>query len=305
MLPSGLRSQRAILLSIAGAAAVLAGCSTTGSDADPSTTSVAQAVPSPTFVTLPPATILLSTTTVLPVVNAEPTVAVPPGTVTVVTAGAQAAADIGGTTYKVIAGDTVSRIAQRFGITTDVLATFNEWSDGASHPIYPGNSVKIPPGAKDTGTDKTTTTSSTQPSKASIYVVVAGDTLSGIARRAGVTIDSIAKSNSWADGTAHAIFPGYVVRLPADAKPIASPTVTTTSAAPATSTTIASAPTSTTVASGGAYELYTVVANDYLAGIAAKYSTTVAAIVAANGWADGAGHLIVPGQQIKVPVKQA
>ena len=293
------------MILIAGAAAVLAGCSTTGSDADPSSTGLAQAVPSPTFVTLPPATTLLSTATVLPVVNAESTVAETPGTLTVVTAGAQAAADTGGKTYKVVAGDTVSRIAQRFGLTTDVLATFNEWSDGASHPIYPGNSVKIPPGAQDTGTDKTTTTSSTRPSKGVTYVVVAGDTLTGIARRAGVTISAIAKSNSWTDGTAHAIFPGDVVKLPADAKPIATPTVTTTSAPPATSTTIASAPTSTTVVSGGAFELYTVVTNDYLAGIAAKYATTVAAIVAANGWADGAGHLIVPGQQIKVPVNQS
>ncbi len=292
------------MMLIAGVAAVLSGCSLTGRDADPSSTSSAQAVPSLTFVTLPPATTLLSTATVPPVENAEPAGAQPTVTLTVVTAGAQAPADPGGTTYKVVAGDTISRIAQRFGITTDVLATFNEWSDGASHPIYPGNSVRIPPGAKDTGTDKTTTTSSTPPSSGPTYVVVAGDTLSEIARRAGVTIDAISKSNSWTDGTAHAIFPGDVVRLPADAKPIASPT-TTTSAPSATSTTVASAGTSTTAAADGAVELYTVVANDYLAGIAARYSTTVAAIVAANGWSDGARHLIVPGQQIKVPVKQA
>ena len=293
------------MMLIVGAAVVVAGCSTTGSEAHPSSTSLAQAISTPTFVTLPPTTTLLDTATVLPVVDAGPTIAVPPGTVTVVTAGAKAAADTGGMTYKIVAGDTISRIAQRFGITTDVLATFNEWSDGASHPIYPGNSVKIPPGAKDSGTDRTTTTSSIQPSNVPTYVVVAGDTLSGIARRAGVTIDAIARSNSWADGAAHAIFPGDIVRLPADAKPIASPTVTTTSAPTATPTTIASADTSTTAASNSTFDLYTVVANDYLAGIAAKYSTTVAAIVAANGWTDGAGHLIVPGQQIKVPVKQS
>ncbi len=285
------------MMFVVGAAAILAGCSTTGSDANPRSTDSAKPTVTPSFVTLPSATTLFDAATGFPAVNAESTIANPSATATLVTAGAQAADDNAAISYKVLAGDTVSGIAQRFGITTDVLATLNEWSDGASHPIYPGNSVKIPRGARDTGADKTTTTSSAQPSNSLTYLVVAGDTLSGIARRAGVTMQAIATSNSWADGTAHAIFPGDVVRLPADATPIASPTVTTISAPP-------SAATSSTAASDGAFETYTVVANDYLAGIAAKYSTTVAAIVAANGWADGAGHLIVPGQQIKVPVAQ-
>ena len=51
---------------------------------------------------------------------------------------------------------------------------------------------------------------------------------------------------------------------------------------------------------GGSYK---VVGGDYLGGIAKKTGATVDGIVAANGWADGAGHVIIPGQTIKLPAK--
>lgn len=46
---------------------------------------------------------------------------------------------------------------------------------------------------------------------------------------------------------------------------------------------------------------YTIEAGDYLSGIATKFNTTVDAIVAANGWSDGAAHALFPGDVINLP----
>jgi LysM repeat protein len=59
-----------------------------------------------------------------------------------------------------------------------------------------------------------------------------------------------------------------------------------------------SPPTTVDTSGGGSY---TVVANDYLQGIAEKVGSTVDAIVEANGWPDGAGHVLIPGEVIKIP----
>lgn len=136
------------------------------------------------------------------------------------------------------------------------------------------------------------------------YTVVAGDYLSGIATRYKVKVDEIVAYNDWADGTGHPLYPGDVIKIPPGFT-VPDLTPTTTTAAPSTgeggsgsdeSTT--SPPTTLDTSQGGTY---TVVANDYLGGIAEKVDSTVDAIVEANGWADGAGHVLQPGDVIKIP----
>lgn len=288
MLRAKVRSKRIVVLAASGLMLLVAGCSTAGGANNSANTVLP--LTSANVVTLPPVPVASSTQS--SALETDSTTTLAPGAVTVVTAGAPATAESGGTTYKVVAGDTVSQIAKRFGLTADALATVNSWSDGVSHAIHPGDSVKIPPGAKESSTATTTTV----PETGATYIVVAGDTVSGIAAKAGISAKSLAAQNGWSDGANHAIFPGDAVKLPANAKPVSSPPTPATTAPDSTSTTVP--PT-------GAVVLYTVVANDYLAGIAAKKGTTVAAIVAANGWPDGAKHVIIPGQQIKVPVKSA
>ena len=51
------------------------------------------------------------------------------------------------------------------------------------------------------------------------YVVVAGDALSSIASRHGVSLDELVAANDWPDGAAHLIVPGDSIRLPGDATP--------------------------------------------------------------------------------------
>lgn len=161
--------------------------------------------------------------------------------------------------------------------------------------------TKAPPPTSAAATTTSTTgpasTSNTAPNHTpGTYTVVAKDTLSGIARRCAVTPQAVADYNSWSDGIAHPIYPGTVVKLPCT--PEGSGTGTT----PTSTTTVKNSATTTTTPGPGG--VYTVVAGDYLAGIAAKTGTTVKAIVEVNGWTDGAAHRIYPGDVIKLPAKK-
>lgn len=137
------------------------------------------------------------------------------------------------------------------------------------------------------------------------YTVQAGDYLYGIAERYQVKADEIAAYNDWADGINHPLNPGQVIKIP-PGYTVPDESATTTTAASETtggdtgeggdSTT--SPPTTVDTTGGGTY---TVVANDYLQGIAEKVGSTVDAIVEANGWPEGAAHVLQPGEKIKIP----
>jgi LysM repeat protein len=140
--------------------------------------------------------------------------------------------------YEVKAGDYLSGIAGRYKVKMEDIASYNDWADGINHPLYPGDTIKIPPGYTVPDESATTTTAATE--------TTGGDTGEG-----------------------------------GDADE---------------STT--SPPTTVDTAGGGTY---TVVANDYLQGIAEKVGSTVDAIVEANGWPEGAAHVLQPGEKIKIP----
>lgn len=137
------------------------------------------------------------------------------------------------------------------------------------------------------------------------YEVKAGDYLSGIATRYKVSLDDLVAFNDWAEGSGHPINPGDIIKIP-PGYTVPDESATTTTAASETtdgdtgeggdSTT--SPPTTVDTSGGGTY---TVVANDYLGGIAEKVNSTVDAIVEANGWSDGAAHALHPGDVIKIP----
>lgn len=50
-------------------------------------------------------------------------------------------------TYEVQSGDFLSGIAADFEVEMDQIANFNNWADGTAHPLFPGDTVRIPPGA--------------------------------------------------------------------------------------------------------------------------------------------------------------
>lgn len=176
---------------------------------------------------------------------------------------AQAAPDA----YVVQAGDTVSAIAAARGLRTPDLLAVNglSWSS----VIYPGQVLAL------AGTAPAP--APTAAAASASHTVVAGDTVSAIARAAGVTTQAVLDANGL-DGSS-IIYPGQVLALPGSAAP-----------APAAASAPASAP-----ASGS----YTVVAGDTVSAIAAAHGLSAQALLDANGlsWSS----IIYPGQALSIP----
>lgn len=104
--------------------------------------------------------------------------------------------------YTVMSGDSLSVIAKRFQVSVEDLKMVNSL---ASDRIYVGQLLKIPNGS--TETVETPITSTTTPAT---YKVIAGDTLSGIAKRFGVTVSFIKEINHLTTDT---IYLGQALQL--------------------------------------------------------------------------------------------
>jgi spore coat assembly protein SafA len=110
----------------------------------------------------------------------------------------------GGQSYRVVSGDTMFNIAQRFGISLDALAQANPQIADPNR-IYPGQEICIPgPGGQIPCSDGMN------------YTVIAGDTLFDIARRNGVMLSDLIAANPQITDPDR-IFPGQVICIPAAA----------------------------------------------------------------------------------------
>lgn len=178
--------------------------------------------------------------------------------------------------YVVQPGDTITSIANRFGLrTVDVLA----WN-GLSwrSVIYPGQTLSLTAGAAPTAPPAQAATDST-----ATHTVAAGDTVFSIAQRHGTSVDAVLAANGLT--RASVIYPGQQLLLSGASGSAPSPVaVAVTAPAPAP------------VAAGG--QTHAVAAGDTLFAIAKKYGTTVAQLYAMNGLASGA--IIYPGQTLTV-----
>jgi spore coat assembly protein SafA len=97
------------------------------------------------------------------------------------------------TTYIVQSGDTLSGIAQKFGISLSDLERANPQIHKPDL-IFPGEVVHIPPRHRT-------------------YIVQSGDTLSGIAQKFGVGLSDLEKANPQIHNP-DLIFPGQVINIP-------------------------------------------------------------------------------------------
>lgn len=178
--------------------------------------------------------------------------------------------------YVVQPGDTVSSIASAFALRTVDVLTWNglTWRS----VIYPGQTLAL---SGDAAAAPAPAPAPVPVATAS-HVVVAGDTVFGIAQRYGTTVDAILAANGLT--RASVIYPGQSIALTGGTPAPA--------AAPAPVTTAAPAPVAI------AAQTHTVVAGDTLFGIAQKYGTTTGSLFALNGLA--AGAIIYPGQTIVV-----
>ena len=101
-----------------------------------------------------------------------------------------------GRTYTVQAGDTLSGIAAKLGVSTGAISGYRS---GNPNLIYPGEVLKINGG-------------NAAPKPAGrTYTVVAGDTLGAIAARCGTTYQALAAKNGIANPDL--IYPGQVLKI--------------------------------------------------------------------------------------------
>jgi peptidoglycan endopeptidase LytE len=200
-----------------------------------------------------------------------------------------------GFTYAVKPGDSLIGIARRVNVSLDELLQVNGFVK--SSVIHPGRTIKLPDnavvqsGAPVTGASAPTT-----------YLVKSGDSLIGIARRSGVTLEQLLDVNGFVKSSV--IHPGRTIKLPAGATMPQATAVLATSIS-ATSSTSSAAPQApaATPASGGELPTYTIQAGDSLTRIASKAQVSLEDLLKVNGFTKST--VIHPKQVINLPANAA
>ncbi|MDN7243137.1 LysM peptidoglycan-binding domain-containing protein [Planococcus sp. N028] len=203
-----------------------------------------------------------------------------PKTVTVATSEKKAAATVStvtasSTTYIVKSGDTLSKIASQYKTSVSALQKLNGISGST---IYVGQKLKVNGTAVSPAPKPAATVTTVSPSTSSTYKVVSGDSLSGIAKKKGVTVTQLMK---WNNLSSSVIRVGQVLKIEnavSSSQPSAPAAATP---APAASTT-------------GTYK---VVSGDTLSGIAHRHGISVTQIM---NWNNLTSSNIRVGQTLKV-----
>jgi LysM repeat protein len=131
-------------------------------------------------------------------------------------------------TYTVVAKDYLYGIADRFGKTckADAIAKTNEWPEGVQHPIFADDKILMPVTCDATVvvTPPVNSTPTAGPvtgggavTAGGTYTIQPDDTLYGIAKKTGTTLDAILEANGWTDKEPSKIliYKGMVIKLPA------------------------------------------------------------------------------------------
>ncbi|WP_460773399.1 LysM peptidoglycan-binding domain-containing protein [Microbacterium sp. GXF7504] len=127
----------------------------------------------------------------------------------------------------VVDGDTVSAIAGRFGLRTQDVLDANGL--GWSSIIRPGQVLRLAATAPTAVAPQSAPAPATATATAT-HTVVAGDTVSAIAARAGTTVPAVLAANGLAWDSI--IYPGQVLAVPASAPAAASPAAEPAASAP-------------------------------------------------------------------------
>ncbi|WP_226669768.1 LysM peptidoglycan-binding domain-containing protein [Metabacillus litoralis] len=157
-------------------------------------------------------------------------------------------------TYTVVSGDTLSLIAKKLNTTVENLRSLNNLT---TDMIFVGQVLNVTKSQQETIIQKPITTTQPMPTEnESTYTVVAGDSLSLIAKRFSTTVASIQETNQLASTV---IRVGQVLNIPINKASVVTPEIVKEDPALTITT-------------------YTVVSGDSLSLIAKKFNTTVTAI---------------------------
>ena len=120
-----------------------------------------------------------------------------------------------GRRYVARRGDTMAKIAKRFGVPVDELAAVNGLSAGAA--VKRGRALEIPERERVSSATRAagkpkSAAGKAEPAAATNYRVKGGDTLYGIARRHGTTVDELSAANRL--GPDSTIKPGDRLTIP-------------------------------------------------------------------------------------------
>lgn len=208
--------------------------------------------------------------------------------------------------YVVQPGDTLSSIAAQYGVDADSLITINNLKD--ANAIVVGQKLRVP----ITGLDPS------QPAPEGTYRVQAGETLSAIAVKFGLSVDELMALNDLAN--ADAVFVGQLLRVGRSAVPVVTDTPETeqpaatvdasmltpipTQPPPAGDSTAGDNAANTAAGDSNVTaipELHTVQPGETLTGIARAYGLPVATLKALNNLGDA--DFIVVGQTIRLSVQ--
>ncbi len=209
------------------------------------------------------------------------------------------------TLYFVVAGDTISDIAGRFGLATASVLALNglSWSS----LIFPGQELKL-----TTSGPVPVAAANEEPAAVGRYTIVAGDTISAIADRFGISTLSVLTANGL--GWSSIIYPGQTIAIPGLVGPGASDDIArgATEAAPSDRLPMTPVVNATPIEAPEVPEpivapvvappvgmTYTIVSGDTLSSIAARYGITIQSLLDANAltWES----IIYPGTALTLP----
>lgn len=178
--------------------------------------------------------------------------------------------------YTVKAGDTLYGISRKFGMSLSQLVSVNGIS--ASSLIVPGQTLRVAGGATTSTVVKTNATSSRTSGG---YLVQPGDTLYSIARRSGMSLNSLLTLNGLSQSSV--IYPGQSL------------TISQSDSRVATKFSYTAKPLASGVSTSGTY---TVQAGDTLYGIARRSGMSLNTLLSLNGLSQSS--VIRPGQTLKL-----
>ncbi|MHB1234051.1 MAG: LysM peptidoglycan-binding domain-containing protein [Microbacteriaceae bacterium] len=199
-------------------------------------------------------------------------------------------------TYRVGAGDTVSAIAAKYGLSTASVLALNGL--GWKSIIFPGQILRLATGQLPTPAPEVSPPSST-PAGVSRYTIAGGDTVSRIAARFGVSTQSVLTANGL--GWTSLIYPGQVLTIPGSPSPAQAAGETPSAMTPVSMVTpVVSTPSPVTnPPAATASTTYTIKSGDTVSRIAASFGVTVPSILKANGL--GWSSIIYPGRTLTIP----